>query len=171
MPTGDFVQSLVDKFPPSLMVCAKQGSLLNPYKVEIRNHERKAMVYRYLVYKGLETAFMGMLTRGQSTGTIDEIPGFPNPLLDKPDLPVELALREGLELAIAGQAEKNSWFYFAGEPKTLFYRDSGGDITHCHNRASGSTTEMRKSSISDFVDQRMKKQDDFERAVRDGRAI
>ena len=170
MPTVNFVQSLVDAVPPARMVCSKAGTLLNPHRVAIRGHERGAMVYRYLVYKGLEIAFMGMLTAGQTRGTIDSFPGVESPL-EMPNLPLELALREGMELAIAGQAEKSAWFYFAGEPNTLFLRDAQGDITHYHRRSTGETLPLRKSSVSDFVDERMKQQEDFDRAVQAGRAI
>lgn len=156
---------------PSQKICSKYGTLLNPYKVEIRNHEKQAMVFRYLVYKGLETAFMGMLTRGQRISTIDEIPGIDNPLVQKANLPVELALRQGWELAIEGQAEKSAWFYFAGEPETLFFRNATGDVTHSYSRSSGKTESFKKSSVSGFVDERIKSQEVYERALDEGRAI
>lgn len=173
MPAQDFVQSLAGSMPPSRMVCAKNGTILNPYRVTIRDHERRAMIFRYLVYKGLETAFMGMLTRGQIRGTIDSLPGAPTPF-ESPNLPVELALRQGLELAIEGQAEKSAWFYVAGEPGTLFLRDANGDITHFYLRSTGETRRMPKSSVSEFVEEHMKQQErreDFDRAVQEGRAI
>lgn len=116
---------------------------------------------------------MGMLTRGQLRGTIDDLPGVPS-LVESPNLPVELALRQGLELAIEGQAEKSAWFYVAGEPDTLFLRDAAGDIMHYYLRSTGETKLMRKSSVTDFVDEHMKqqqRQEDFERAVQQGRAI
>jgi len=173
MPAQDFVQTLAGSMPPRRMVCAKSGTVLNPYRVTIRDHERRAMIFRYLVYKGLETAFMGMFTRGQLRGTIDSLPGAPS-LVEPPNLPLELALRQGLELAIEGQAEKSAWFYVAGEPDTLFLRDANGDITHYYLRSTGETRSMPKSSVSDFVDQHMQRQErqqDFDRAVRAGRAI
>lgn len=129
------------------------------------------MVFRYLVYKGIETAFMGMLTHGQRLGTIDEIPGVDSPLFDKPNLPVELALRQGWELAIKGQAEKQAWFYFAGESGTLFFRDAAGDVTHSYSKSTGATTELSKSSISGFVDERIKSREKYEKALAEGRAI
>jgi hypothetical protein len=89
-------------------------------------------------------------------------------------MPVELSLREGLELAIEGQAQKSAWFYVAGEPDTLFLRDTAGDITHYYFRSTGETKPMPKSSVTEFVDEHMKKQqrhEDFERAVQQGRAI
>jgi hypothetical protein len=78
MPAQDFVQSLAGLTPPRHMICAKNGTILNPYRVTIRDHGRRAMIFRYLVYKGLEKAFMGMLTRGQTRGTIDSISGVPS---------------------------------------------------------------------------------------------
>lgn len=173
MPTQNLIESLAKLMPPSRMICAKSGTVLNPYRVAIRDHERRAMLFRYLVYKGLETAFMGMLTRGQIRGTIDSLPGVPS-LVEPPNLPLELALRQGLELAIEGQAEKSAWFYVEGEPDTLFLRDAAGDITHYYLRSSGETRPMPKSTVTDFVDKYIKQQqlqEDFEHAVRQGRAI
>jgi len=170
MPAVDFVQSLVNAVPPARMVCSRAGTLLNPHRVAIRDHERRGMVFRYLVYKGLEIAFMGRLTAGQTRGTIDSFPGVESPL-EMPNLPLELALRAGMELAIAGQAEKSAWFYFAGEPNALFLRDAKGDITHYHRRSTGETLSLRKSSVSDFVQERMKQQEDFDCALRAGRAL
>lgn len=162
----DLVRFAETGIHPSRQVCAQLGSKLNPYKVEIRSHERQAMIFRYLVYKGIETALFGMITHGQRIPTFTDVPS-----ADVPNLPVELALRQGLELAIRGQAPNGAWFYFIENRDSAFFRDATGNIAKLYNRSSGETKDLKKSSVSEFIDQRIKQQEEWDRLYSAGRAI